>query len=289
MPSDTSTLLGKIAGYTEILAKDPRSTVFVSLAEAYRKLGMLDDALEILDKGTAHLPRFVPGYVARGRVLAQKDQLADAAMAFEQALAIEADNLPAIKGLARVRYRQGYLDKARALLEKGRGLKPDDPVINKMLASLGAGAADTEESPEQEAVQETGPQNEPEVESGDEQPAILTSTLAELYVRQGLLHDAARVYREILRREPDNQKARQRLVELKQQLESQEQEGAATAAAASSSPAAPEPVPASPVPEVDLQQETHPRAEPQETSKEQLVDIYQRWLAAIEQRRAHVR
>ncbi|GAB4170383.1 MAG: hypothetical protein Tsb0017_13450 [Geothermobacteraceae bacterium] len=284
MPSDTSTLLGKIAGYTEILAKDPRSTVFVSLAEAYRQLGMLDDALEILDKGIVHLPRFVPGYVARGRILAQKGQLADATVAFEQALAIESDNLPAIKGLARVRYRQGYTDKARALLEKGRSIKPDDPVIIKMLASLGGDAAETAEPISSEAAREAEPQSEHEVESGGEQPAILTSTLAELYVRQGLLHDAARVYREILRRDPDNQKARQRLVELKQQIESQEQEGAPAA-----SPDAPEPVPVSPEPDVDLAEESRPQAEPPETSKEQLVDIYQRWLAAIDQRRAHVR
>ncbi|RME35991.1 MAG: tetratricopeptide repeat protein [Deltaproteobacteria bacterium] len=279
MSSNTSTLLGKIAGYTEILAKDPKSTVFVSLAEAYRQLGMLDDALEIIDKGLANLPQFVPGYVARGRVLAQKNQLADAAVALEKALAIEPENLSAIKGLARVRYRQGYLDKARTLLEKGLTIKPGDEILGKMLASLG---------PDGGAAQDSAPaaapprQQPPAADEEDGQPGILTATLAELYVKQGLLHDAARVYREILRHEPDNQKARQRLVELKRQIEAQEQQEEQQDTPVSTTgpvQAAENPAPASAVSSVASQ----------ERSEDKLAAIYQRWLAAIAQRRAHVR
>lgn len=280
MPSDTSSLLGKIAGYTEILAKDPRSTVFVSLAEAYRQLGMLDDALEILDNGLANLPRFVPGYVAKGRVLAQKNQLADAALALEKALAIESDNLAAIKGLARVRYRQGYIDKARALVEKGLGIKADDEALRKMLASLGPCPAGGEEV---ESRSEATPGEEGSATTEEkEEPGILTATLAELYVRQGLLHDAARVYREILRREPDNQKARQRLVELKQQIEAQERQQEQAEAVS------PEAVP---TPTVERPPATTAAAAvaSRSSSADQLVELYQRWLAAIEQRRAHVR
>ena len=57
----TASLLGKIAGYIEILSKDPHSTAFVSLAEAYRQMGLLDDALEVVEKGVAALPKFSLG------------------------------------------------------------------------------------------------------------------------------------------------------------------------------------------------------------------------------------
>lgn len=133
MSDNSVSLLGKIAGYTEILAKDPQSTVFVSLCEAYRQLGMLDDALEIAQKGTRKLAAFSPGFVALGRIQAQQGDLAAAANSFEKALAIEKDSLAALKGLARTRHRQGHLDKAKDLLLRAQILNPQDPVVLKML------------------------------------------------------------------------------------------------------------------------------------------------------------
>ena len=44
--STGGSLIGKIGSYLQIVAKDPSSTAFVPLAEAYRQTGLLDDALE---------------------------------------------------------------------------------------------------------------------------------------------------------------------------------------------------------------------------------------------------
>jgi hypothetical protein len=41
-----------------------------------------------------------------------------------------------------------------------------------------------------------------------------SSTLAELYLQQGLVEKAVEVYRQVVQREPGNDKARQRLAEL---------------------------------------------------------------------------
>ncbi|HEX9872941.1 MAG TPA: tetratricopeptide repeat protein, partial [Deferrimonas sp.] len=134
--SDIS-LLGKIAGYTEILAKDPRSTVFVPLSEAYRQMGMLDDALQIARQGVTALPRYCPGHISLGRVLAQRGDLNRAIAAFEAALAIEHDNLTAIKGLAKVRILNRQPEEALQILLRGATINPGDDGVRKMLASLG--------------------------------------------------------------------------------------------------------------------------------------------------------
>ena len=38
----------------------------LSLAEAYRQMGLFDDALEVVEKGWPALPEFSPGYTCLG-------------------------------------------------------------------------------------------------------------------------------------------------------------------------------------------------------------------------------
>lgn len=195
-------LLGKIAGYTEILSKDPRSTVFVPLSEAYRKMKMLDDAIDVASKGVAALPNYAPGYIALARAQAEHGQVAAAAASFEHVLRLEEENVQGLKGLARVRMMQSRIDDARKLLEKAKRLAPDDPQIDGMLRSLNQGVA---QAP---AVVE--------VERGAEVEApIATATLAEIYVRQGLHRKAFNIYRELYQADPNNRALSARLNELK--------------------------------------------------------------------------
>ena len=67
-----SSLLGNIAAYTEILAKDPNSTIFVSLSEAYRKMGMLDDARDVIKRGLINNPEYAPAHIDLARILCQQ-------------------------------------------------------------------------------------------------------------------------------------------------------------------------------------------------------------------------
>lgn len=300
MTENSVSLLGKIAGFTEILAKDPQSTVFVSLSEAYRQLGMLDDALEIADKGTMNLPGFSPGFVTKGRVLAQQGDLAKAALAFEQALAVERDSLQALKGLARTRFRQGYMDKARELLMRARLLSPEDPVIGKMLTSLGASVGNQAVGPVPDetdsetvpvAAPEAVPPSSPDSEVGStvfpeappvddsslssetfahkQSAAMQTTTLANLYFKQGLYDEAAAIYREILSENPHDEDVRSRLVKIKNlQNRAIVQEEETVSQPVDSLVAA--------------------DVAPSEQAGQEPLDVFHRWLNAIEKRRAHV-
>ena len=53
-----------------------------------------------------------------------------------------------------------------------------------------------------------------------EPPALSSSTLAELYLRQGFVDKAIEVYQQLVQREPGNEQARLRLAELSAQLPS---------------------------------------------------------------------
>jgi len=279
-PSDGSQL-GKLAGYIEILAKDPRSTVFVPLAETYRQLGLLEDALEVANKGVQLLPQFSPGYTVLGRIQSQRGDLAAAVAAFEKALLLDPENMTSLKGLAKVRMLRGERAQAEQLLQRATALKPDDAVVQKMLAALGP---TTVSAPEPPPPAEAESEAEPLSADGD---PISTATIAEIYIRQGFFGRAMKVYRDLLQVDPHNEEIRSKLVELKQRIESQK------------SPAAVEPVAGGELPEeaslpvtpsaAEAPVDVVSPAESADESSRQLV-ILSRWLESISSRRnAHVR
>lgn len=244
-------LQAKIARYVEILAKDPLSTVFVTLSDAYRQLGKLDEALEIAQKGVQGLPWFSPGHVVLGQVLLARGDASAALGCFNQALTLDGESLAAFKGLAAIYCQKGQVDLARQVLERAQQIHPGNSSLRHMMSRL------------PDATQVTVAQ-EPEVaEIEDEQPAeapIATTTIADLFVKQGLLSQACQVYRDILQADPTNSQVRNKLTELEERLSSggtvevaDNQEFADSAAAA-----------------------------------DEPLATLQRWLAAIRLRREHV-
>ena len=206
-PADSS-LLSKIASYTEILAKDPHSTIFVPLSDAYLRMGLPEEALELAEKGVQALPRFCPGFVMLGRIQLERGNLPAAAAAFETAYSMDDENIPAIKGLVRVLVRQGNRERARELLQQAAGLAPEDAGIQKMLASLAPGR----------------PANPPvkgNVAAVKGKEPIATPTIAEIYLRQGLPHRALKVYRDLQKAHPESDEFRLKLTEVEKLLHSQ--------------------------------------------------------------------
>src|SRR5512136_3002535 len=106
-------LISKISSYLQIVSKDPHSTAFVPLAEAYRQIGLLDDALEAARMGTTMLPHFSPGFAALGRILGQMGRLDESMSAYARALSIDRQSQSALIGLARLHLVRGERDQAR--------------------------------------------------------------------------------------------------------------------------------------------------------------------------------
>lgn len=206
-----SLLLGKIAAYTEILVKDSSSTIFVSLAETYRKMGMFDDARQIISKGLSLHPDFSPAYIVLARILCQLEDFSGSVDAFEKALELDEESLAALVGYARVRILLGEEDQARELLLKARKLTPADPIINKLLLSLPDFT-----TPDQDETEEVdGSQEAAAIDSS----ALVSSTLADLYLAQGLSEKALDLFQRLSVKNPDDLTLRRKIKELEKKIE----------------------------------------------------------------------
>ncbi len=200
-----SALLGKIAAYTELLVNDPRSTIFVSLAETYRKLGLFEDARDIITRGLELHPDSGPAHVVLARIECQLDNYEASCAGFERALILDPNSLAALVGYARVKLLLQRPDEARELLLHARNLSPADPVINKMLLGL-PGSLEIKDEPQQAAeVTESAKKN---------LTSLASTTLADLYLVQGLTDKALALYRQLLSRNPDDLDLRRKIKEL---------------------------------------------------------------------------
>jgi tetratricopeptide (TPR) repeat protein len=205
-----SLLLGKIAAYTEILVKDSNSTIFVSLGETYRKMGMLDDARQIISKGLTLHSDFSPAYIVLARTLCQLEDYSGSVVAFKRALDLDVESLAALVGYARVQILLGEEQSARELLLKARHLTPADPIINKLLLSL----PDVPDLKDQGIDVDT----DQGVEPVDNSTSLVSSTLADLYLAQGLSQKALHLYQRLSVKSPDDLSLRRRVKELERQL-----------------------------------------------------------------------
>lgn len=75
------------------LEKNPRSRVFAPLAEAYRQMGLLEEAHSICSKGVQYHPDFAGGHVAFAKVLMEAGDHGTALKHLERATELSPDNL----------------------------------------------------------------------------------------------------------------------------------------------------------------------------------------------------
>ena len=75
------------------LARNPKSRVFAPLAEAYRKMGLLEEAKRICQRGTSFHPDFAGGHVAFAKVLIDLKEFSGALPHLEKATRLSPDNI----------------------------------------------------------------------------------------------------------------------------------------------------------------------------------------------------
>lgn len=81
--------------YQILLEKDPRSQVFAPLAEAYRKMGLLEEAFRICVRGVQYHPNFAGGRLAMAKVLMDRENPQGAMAELEKAVELSPDNIMA--------------------------------------------------------------------------------------------------------------------------------------------------------------------------------------------------
>ena len=232
--------------------RNPRSLSFVALAEQYRKQGLLAQALDILQEGLVFHPDLSSALVLQARIFFEQRKFASALEITDKILRKNSENVKAHKLRAEVFTRLGQRKQAVAALDIVVSLFPNDKEAIQALEELENlefqqeidrkrlhSRAYVELAPAKGKVEEfqvgsiaplfaTAPKNEASIQAGrgvseledeaastdQEEPAIATKTIAELYLRQGLKTKAVKVLKKMLQQDPKNSWARETLQEL---------------------------------------------------------------------------
>jgi predicted Zn-dependent protease len=194
-----STPLARLDVLRRRVRDDPGSRYFLGLAEELMRLGERDEALQVLEAGLAARPGQVGATVAKARCLIELGRPLEGWAALEPVLRRDPTHLVASKLAVELWLRVGDLEQARASLERYAPLGAADPELVRFESRLG-------ELEETRRVATSTPADAP---IGDDE--LVTVTLGNLYLLQGHRAEAERIFRRILRDDPDHRAARQAL------------------------------------------------------------------------------
>ena len=129
--------------YQLLYEKDPTSRIFAPLAEAYRRMGLLEEALRICEKGVHKHPNFPSGRVAYAKVLLDAGRTEAAIEHLQRATELSPENIlahnllgdclikakkrkEALKAFKMVLFLNPQDEKARSLVQKLESLTADE-------------------------------------------------------------------------------------------------------------------------------------------------------------------
>lgn len=189
----------EITRYREILSKDPRSLVFASLAETYRKHGMSDRAIQVCMEGMRFHPDFVSGRVALGRAYFDQGEFEKARKEMEQVLSRHPDNLIALRTIAETDAREGRIHEALLNYRKILRFHPYSDEAASRIEQLRTRLDRETKARKEKAKAGTG---------------IATKTMAAIYLQQGYIDEARDIFYKVLEQVPDDAQARKMLDDL---------------------------------------------------------------------------
>jgi predicted regulator of Ras-like GTPase activity (Roadblock/LC7/MglB family) len=102
--------------WSDELARDPSSLVFLPLAETLRRQGQLDLARKIAIRGLERHPHNPDAHDQLARILADRGDLQAAFDEWDMVLRLVPGHVGAIKGMAFIRFQQGRLSDAEQML-----------------------------------------------------------------------------------------------------------------------------------------------------------------------------
>jgi tetratricopeptide (TPR) repeat protein len=240
--------------FEEILKNNPAAYSFAPLADIYRSLGLVDDALATARKGTALHPEFAAGQMALAKAAMECSLKDEARKALETVVRVTPENSEAQRLLADIYTADGNEAAARYCLAVAASLavelpaepasavhslsmeEPEEELLEADILDLSDDQIEFEDEdadavspfaalPDRPSLGDTvraepymlevaPPFHKEEPPEEPAQATVASATIAELYVSQGFPEKGMAVYRELLAAEPANQGYSRRLAEL---------------------------------------------------------------------------
>lgn len=124
----TASLEQEIRSLEEIQGSehDPEGRTFVHLADARRRSGELDEALQLLEEGLERHPDFSSAHVVAGWVHRDRDAVDESEAAFRRVLELDEENTAALRGLGELAQKRGSVDAALGWFKRLAALVPED-------------------------------------------------------------------------------------------------------------------------------------------------------------------
>ncbi len=133
-------------------AENPKGRNFAPLADAYRKAGELDRAIELCTAGLERHPDYVSAHIVFGRCLIDQKNDPGASAVFRKVLALDPENVLALKILAEIAGRGGRYDEAADWLSRLLSADPMNGDAAEALARAKGRAAQSAAKPTSEPV-----------------------------------------------------------------------------------------------------------------------------------------
>jgi tetratricopeptide (TPR) repeat protein len=152
---------------------NPKGRNFAPLADAYRKAGLIDNAIDLCQNGLKLHPDYVSAYIVYARCLVDKKDDAAALGVFTQVLGLDGENIIALRGLAELAERNGKYEEEVEWLSRLLNADPMNGDAAEALARA-KGKAATKVSPEAA----TAPMAKPDFAVEHEEPAATSLSAA---------------------------------------------------------------------------------------------------------------
>jgi tetratricopeptide (TPR) repeat protein len=195
MAVDDPALTGAIRRHEERLAKEPTSLAFAQLADLYRKAGRTGEAVALCREGLVRYPQYTTARLILAKTLIAEGQMDGALGEIDAILRVSPKDVQCHRLAAELQRRRGRIDAAVDHLETAVALDAGDRESRALLGLLRADAAAESSGVSRLLADDT----------------FATGAFGALCLEQGLADEAVMVFTRMLRRDPDNSVARERL------------------------------------------------------------------------------
>ena len=188
-------LAAAIRRQEERVRRDPASLAFAQLADLYRKAGRTAETIALCREGLQRFPHYTTARLILAKAYQAEGDFEGALAELAAILEVSPRDVQPHRLAAEIHRRCGRLDQAVTHLETVVALDPGDRESRSQLGLLRA----------------SGPGEASGLRRVLGDDTFVTLAFGSLCLDQGLLDEAASVFTRLLRKDPDNSEARERL------------------------------------------------------------------------------